>query len=76
MDVLIADNEKVVWQGKGDSVFLPLEGGDVVVMEQHSPMVGILRKGTLKVSGTDAFSIEVTRGVVKVKDNSIDVFIR
>ena len=76
MNVLIVNNEKVIWEGTGEKVFLPLDGGDVMVMDHHSPIVGVLKPGTLTVYGPDEFSLEVSRGVVKVKDNSLDVFIR
>ena len=76
VEVVISNSEKVVWQGKADRIFLPLVGGDVVVMGKHAPMVGVLSEGTLKIYGEQETSFDVSRGIVKVKEDVVDVLIR
>lgn len=76
MKVLVAEPDRPIWEGEASRVFLPLEGGNVWVLEHHAPMVGILKEGEIVIESNTQERIKVGRGIVKVRDNEVDILVR
>ncbi len=77
MQVVVAGPDKPIWEGIAEKVSLPLEGGRVVVFDHHAPMVGVLVPGDLILESSGKQEvIPVRRGVVRVRDNRLDVLVR
>ncbi len=76
MKVLVAEPDKPIWEGEAKKVFLPLQGGDVWVLDHHAPMVGILREGEVVIQAETEERIKISRGIVRVKDNEVDILVR
>ena len=78
MRVVVSSPNNVLFEEDSKKVFLPLKGGDILVMENHAPLVGVLREGDVRcnLSAGGEKSIRISRGVVMVKDNKVEVLSR
>lgn len=70
LDVIILSLEKVIFEGKAESVSLPGERGTFEVLSFHKNLLSRLLSGSVVVDGR-IFSIY--RGIVKVKDNTVTI---
>lgn len=68
LDVTIVTPQKMLFQGKAQSVVMPGEKGVFEILENHKPLLSRLIPGEIKI---DRRSIPVHRGVVKVASNSV-----
>ncbi len=77
MQVVVANNQQILWEGESERIFLPVSGGNIVVLEGHAPMVGLLDKGTVAVEIDDGRKkeIEIEGGIVWVKDNCVNLLL-
>ncbi len=74
LNVSVISPEKVLFEGEAASVVAPAFDGEVGILESHAPMMTLLGKGALRLSGggTDmAFNIE--GGFLQVVDNKVRV---
>lgn len=68
LDVLILSPEKIIFEGKAESVILPGEQGTFELLSFHKNLLSRLLAGSVIVDGR-IFSIR--RGIVKVKDDTV-----
>ncbi len=76
MKVIVAEPDRPLWQGEAEKIVLPLRSGNVVVLEQHAPMVALLKEGELVIFASDEVKIPVKRGIVSVRNNQVDILVR
>jgi F-type H+-transporting ATPase subunit epsilon len=67
--------DKKVYEGEVKSVKLPGSGGSFGVMNNHSPLISTLDKGTIKIIDDEKNTLffEVNGGLVEVINNKIIV---
>ena len=68
LDVTIISPEKIVFEGKAESVILPGEQGTFEIQLYHKPLLSRLLAGDVLVDGT---VFPINRGIVKVQDNTV-----
>ena len=75
LTLTVISPEAVLYEGTADSVVVPAYDGEVGILTGHAPMMTLLGKGTLRVSGGDAggrqFTIE--GGFLQVVENQVRV---
>lgn len=74
MKVSVISPERVLFEGEASSVVAPAYDGEVGILDSHAPMMTLLGKGSLRLSGTDgekAFNIE--GGFLQVVENNVRI---
>ncbi len=84
----IVSPEATLFSGEVDSVAVPGVNGEFEMLNNHAPIVSILKDGLVKISGnitleeeveskfskTDkGFSLEINSGTIEMKDNKVIV---
>lgn len=70
LDILSPD--KNIYSGVVKSILLPGADGALGILENHAPIITVLRKGTIKIEGNDGTqNFEVNGGVVEVLKNKV-----
>ncbi len=75
MKVEIISPDKIIFSGDLKLVKLPGIDGFFEIMENHAPLISVLKKGqikTLNTSNQEDF-IEINGGVVEVTNNSVKI---
>ncbi|MFH1045546.1 MAG: hypothetical protein V1727_01095 [Candidatus Omnitrophota bacterium] len=70
LEVMIISPEKVIFEGKAESVILPGDQGTFEIQAYHKNLLSRLLAGAVVVDGV---SFPIRRGVAKVKDNKVIV---
>lgn len=77
MRVEIITPDKELFKGEAKSVVVPGVDGSMGFLENHAPLITVLKAGEVKVKVTDAKAKELTfpvnGGVVEVSNNSVIV---
>jgi F-type H+-transporting ATPase subunit epsilon len=75
MTIEIITPDKKVYEGEVKSVKLPGSNGSFGVLENHSPLISTLSKGTIKIidNNRNTLLFEVNGGVVEVFNNKLIV---
>jgi F-type H+-transporting ATPase subunit epsilon len=77
MDVAVVDPEKELWSGEADFVVARSEDGEIGILPNHAPFLGVLKHAHLKVeSGNETIIFAVHGGFIEVKDNKVSVLAR
>lgn len=73
MTLEIITPETTVYKGDVSLVQLPGKSGSFEILNNHAPMIAILRKGKVKLVGNDKQTrfIEIEGGTLKVENNHI-----
>jgi F-type H+-transporting ATPase subunit epsilon len=67
----IVSPESSLFKGEVTSIFLPGVDGAFQILNNHAPIVSILKKGTIKIAANSfAFSKEVADKFTKVNDQT------
>ena len=70
LDILSPD--KNIYSGKVKSIFLPGIDGALGILENHAPLITVLKKGTIRIDGDGgAQQFEVNGGTVEVLKNKV-----
>ncbi|PZR52047.1 hypothetical protein DNL40_13610 [Xylanimonas oleitrophica] len=71
---LVATDRKV-WSGTARQVSAPSVDGQIGILANHTPVLAVLRAGTVSVTGTDgpAVEVHVSGGFVSVDDNLVTI---
>ncbi len=74
MHIDIVSAEEEIFSGTAEAVFAPLASGEVGIYPRHTPMIGELKAGEIRVrSGEDEDSYYVSGGVLEVQPHVITV---
>ncbi len=71
-NILIATLDRVIFEGKGQSLILPGEQGTFEVLPFHKKLLSRLTRGALVLDGN---SFPILRGVVKVGPGDVTVIV-
>ncbi len=71
---LVATDRKV-WSGTARQVSAPSVDGQIGILANHTPILAVLRPGTVKVTTSHGPAVEVTvsGGFVSVDDNLVTI---
>ena len=75
MFVEILTLEEVLFSKEAKSVVVPGESGTFEMLDNHAPIISILKKGTIKVTDTNnqKTSIELTGGSIEMSNNKVTI---
>ena len=74
MHIDIVSAEEEIFSGTAEAVFAPLASGEVGIYPRHTPMIGELKAGEIRVrSGESEDSYYVSGGVLEVQPHVITV---
>jgi len=74
MHLSIVTPERVVFSDEIEYVTLPTEEGEITVLEDHVPLVGILKPGELVISrASEMIPLAVSGGVVQVRQQMVTI---
>tara|TARA_B100000902_G_scaffold193804_1_gene185169 strand:+ start:568 stop:810 length:243 start_codon:yes stop_codon:yes gene_type:complete len=75
MFVEILTLEEVLFSKEAISVVVPGESGTFEMLDNHAPIISILKKGTIKITDTNnqKTSIELTGGSVEMSNNKVTI---
>ena len=73
MKVEIITPDKTVFTGEAEIVQLPGKDGSFEILNNHAPIISVLKKGKIKVVDADkkAEFFEVNGGVIEVLKNKV-----
>ena len=76
LTVSVISPERTLFEGQVDSLVAPAFDGEVGILTGHAPMMTLLGRGTLRLSGTEQggeqrFTVE--GGFLQVVDNQVRV---
>lgn len=90
MNVCILNWEKILYKGRVDAITLPGSSGAFQVLKDHAPIISSLSKGMIQIQkkkpeGDEmknfkrykdhVWEYELNAGVVRIKDNQIEILI-
>ncbi len=76
VDLVAADRS--VWSGEARSVSAPAADGEIGILPGHSPVLTVLRPGTVRITPADGGSQHVVRidaGFLSVDSNQVTVVV-
>jgi F-type H+-transporting ATPase subunit epsilon len=75
LNVDLVSTDRKVWSGIAHAVSAPSVDGQIGILSGHTPILAVLRPGTVRVTTDDAepFEVHVTGGFVSVDDNLVTV---
>jgi F-type H+-transporting ATPase subunit epsilon len=74
MHLSIVTPERVVYSDSVESVTIPTQEGEITVLENHVPLVGILRAGELVIRKKEqALPLAVSGGIVQVSKSIVTI---
>lgn len=73
MKVEIITPDKTVFEGEAEVVQLPGKDGSFEILNNHAPIISVLKKGKIKVVDAEkkAALFEVNGGVIEVIKNNV-----
>lgn len=72
MHLDILSPEKNLYSGDVKSILLPGADGSLGILENHAPLITVLKKGTIKIEGSEGTQLfDVNGGVVEVLKNKV-----
>lgn len=73
VDLVAAD--RMVWSGEAKMIVAPAADGEIGILANHSPVLSVLRPGTLRIKLVDGspMQVEVTGGFLSVDSNQVTV---
>jgi len=77
LEIISPDNTLGVFENVKSIVF-PGKDGSFGVLENHAPMVALLKKGSIKITLNDnsTQTVEIPSGITEIKANRIIVIIK
>ncbi|MCB2221066.1 MAG: ATP synthase F1 subunit epsilon [Bacteroidetes bacterium] len=73
MKVEIINPDQTVFSGEADVVQLPGKDGSFEILNNHAPIISVLRKGKIKIVDPDKKTefFEINGGVIEVVKNKV-----
>jgi F-type H+-transporting ATPase subunit epsilon len=75
VDVVAADRR--VWSGEASMVSAPAFEGDIGILPGHTPLLAVLREGTVRITTADGTvrAVRVDSGFLSVDVNTVTVVV-
>ncbi|MCD4695653.1 MAG: ATP synthase F1 subunit epsilon [Bacteroidales bacterium] len=73
MNIEIINPDKIIFSGDADLVQLPGKDGSFEILENHAPLISVLKKGKVKIvdKTKEAQFFDIKGGVIEVLKNKI-----
>jgi F-type H+-transporting ATPase subunit epsilon len=73
MNIEIIDPDKTIFKGEGDLIQLPGKNGSFEILNNHAPLISVLKKGKIKIvdQHKETQFFEIKGGVIEVLRNKI-----
>lgn len=73
MNVEIIDPDKTIFSGEADIVQLPGKDGSFEILNNHAPLLSILKEGKVKITDKDKKSqfFDIKGGVIEVLKSKV-----
>lgn len=73
MNVEIIDPDKTIFSGEADIVQLPGKDGSFEILNNHAPLISILKEGKVKITDKNKKSqfFDINGGVIEVLKNKV-----
>ena len=77
LSVDLVSRDRKVWSGAASQVSAPSADGQIGILANHTPLLAVLRPGTVKVDTTAGAAVEahVSGGFVSVDDNLVTLVV-
>jgi F-type H+-transporting ATPase subunit epsilon len=77
LSVDLVSRDRKVWSGAASQVSAPSVDGQIGILANHTPLLAVLRPGTIKVETTSGPALEarVTGGFVSVDNNLVTLVV-
>ena len=75
LKVSVISPERVLYEGEATAVVAPAYDGEVGILTGHAPMMSLLGKGSLRISGSSSAEsqFQIEGGFLQVIDNNVRV---
>jgi F-type H+-transporting ATPase subunit epsilon len=73
MHVEIINPDKTIFSGEAEMVQLPGKDGSFEILNNHAPLISVLKQGKVKVVGADKKAVfyDINGGVIEVLQNKV-----
>ena len=73
MNVEIINPDKTIFSGEADLVQLPGKDGSFEILNNHAPLISVLKEGKVKIINSDKEKsyFEIKGGVIEVLKNKV-----
>jgi len=73
MNIEIINPDKTIFNGEADVVQLPGKDGSFEILNNHAPLISVLRKGKIKIVDKERKEqfFEINGGVIEVLKNKV-----
>lgn len=77
LDVDVVATDRRVWSGEATMVSAPAFDGDIGILPGHTPLLAVLRDGTIRITTADGSvrSVHVDSGFLSVDVNTVTVVV-
>lgn len=77
LSVDLVSRDRKVWSGAAKQVSAPAAEGQIGILANHTPLLAVLRPGTIKVDTTSGQAVEaqVSGGFVSVDNNLVTLVV-
>lgn len=74
----ISKPDGILFQGEATLAQLPGVGGFFEIMDQHAPIISVLKQGSIRLDTAHegSRSFEVRGGVVEFHDNTLEILVQ
>jgi F-type H+-transporting ATPase subunit epsilon len=74
MQIDLITPDKLAYSGEASSVILPGTDGYFEILDNHAPLVGSLKSGTIRIrAGQENLSFGISSGVAEVMANKVSI---
>ncbi|AOZ72509.1 hypothetical protein BK816_03690 [Boudabousia tangfeifanii] len=74
MHASVVSRTETLFDGECSAVVVPASSGQLGILPGHEPLIGVLGKGTLKITtGTDELMFEIGDGIFSVDDDLVTI---
>ena len=77
LDVDLVAADRTVWSGEAGMVSAPAADGDIGILPGHSPILAVLRTGTVRITapGGESQSVRVDSGFLSVDHDRVTLVV-
>ena len=73
LKVVIITPQRIIFEGKAKSVFLPGDTGEFEILEFHKSVISLLKEGLIIIDKEN--SIAINSGIVRMRNNEVVVLV-
>lgn len=70
----IRDESRRLFQGEADELVVPMHDGLMGILPDHAPLIGLLKKGSIRLSsGQKEETIAIPGGLLEIMNNKVEI---